>query len=451
MYPLLTVAILLAPAAATGASGPELTQISSDPFTNVEGQHRTQVGSSTFQNGTTIFTAFQSGRTVGGGSAGVGYAAYNKRLGTWTNGFVDGLTIHRGDGAYTAVSDVKVGYCLICYNIWLISALVTGGPDGSTAVFTVRSADDGRTFKKPLLAATGQLTKNWLVCQFGGYPSGASPCYLGYTVTNAGNALRMRVSYNGGLSWGPERGTADNASGFAGQPVVQYDGTVVVPYLATNGQLRAFRTTDLGASWGASVLISNAQRHTAAGSLHASALPSAQRDYYGTTYVAWADCRFRGGCAANDIVVSKSTDGATWSTPTRVPIDATTSGVDHFLPAIGVDPTSYTPDTTRIGLTYHYYPQTSCTFSTCQLNVGFISSVDGGGSWSTPVHVAGPMSLSWLPDTTQGRALGDYLSTEVVWSGNAFPVIPVASARTGGQFNQAMSVPTGGLPITGRS
>jgi hypothetical protein len=260
----------------------------------------------------------------------------------------------------------------------------------------------------------------------------------------------MRVSYNGGLSWGPELGTADNAAGFAGQPVIQYDGTVVVPYLAANGQLRAFRTTDGGNSWGASVLIADVQRHTTAGGLTTSAIPSAQRDYYGVAYVAWADCRFRAGCAANDIVISRSSNGIGWSAPSRVPIDSTSSGIDHFVPGLGVDPTSYTAETTRIGLTYHYYPQSSCTFTTCRLNIGFISSVNGGVSWSRPVHVAGPMSLSWLPETTQGRALGDDISTEVVWGGNAFPVMPVASERTGGEFNQAIFVPTGGLPIAER-
>ena len=37
--------------------------------------------------------------------------------------------------------------------------------------------------------------------------------------------------------------------------------------------------------------------------------------------------------------MSTSSDGKTWSAVTRIPIDATTSTVDHFIPGIGIDPT----------------------------------------------------------------------------------------------------------------
>jgi hypothetical protein len=44
---------------------------------------------------------------------------------------------------------------------------------------------------------------------------------------------------------------------------------------------------------------------------------------------------------------------------------------------------------------------------------------------------------------------GDYISTSVLAGGNAFPALRVASAPGNGWFNQAMFVPTGGLPVTG--
>ncbi len=118
--------------------------------------------------------------------------------------------------------------------------------------------------------------------------------------------------------------------------------------------------------------------------------------------MAWADCRFRTGCTSNDIVLAKSTGPGTWSAPVRVPIDPVTSTVDHFVPGLAVDP-STSGATARIGLTYYYYPKASCSASTCQLDAGFISSVNGGASWSAPARLAGPMSLSWLPNTSQGR------------------------------------------------
>jgi hypothetical protein len=44
---------------------------------------------------------------------------------------------------------------------------------------------------------------------------------------------------------------------------------------------------------------------------------------------------------------------------------------------------------------------------------------------------------------------GDYISTSVRPGGNAFPVVPIASAPTGSTFNLGMFAPTGGLAVTG--
>jgi hypothetical protein len=185
-----------------------------------------------------------------------------------------------------------------------------------------------------------------------------------------------------------------------------------------------------------------------AGGLRTSPLPSAEMDGAGTAYVAWQDCRFRSGCTSNDIVLSKSTSETTWGPVTRVPIDATSSTVDHFIPGLGVD-RSTSGASARIGLAYYYYPTAACSATTCQLNVGFISSTNGGTSWSAATNVAGSMSLSWLANTSQGRMVGDYISTSVLAGGRAWPTIAVATAPSGGLFNEAMWVPTGGLPISG--
>jgi hypothetical protein len=230
--------------------------------------------------------------------------------------------------------------------------------------------------------------------------------------------------------------------------VVRPNGTVLVPFQSSSGQIRSFRSIDGGASWRATVLVSTIQSHTVAGGLRTSPLPSAEVDSAGTVYVVWQDCRFRTGCAANDIVMSKSTSETTWGPVTRVPIDATSSTRDHFIPGIGVD-RSTSGGSARIGLTYYFYPSRSCTAGTCQLDVGFISSTNGGASWSTATQLAGPMTLSWLANTSQGRMVGDYISTSVRNGTNAFPTIAVANAPSGSTFDEAMYVPTGGLGIGG--
>ena len=60
------------------------------------------------------------------------------------------------------------------------------------------------------------------------------------------------------------------------------------------------------------------------------------------------------------------------------------------------------------------------------------------------------MMLSWIANTSQGRMVGDYISTSVRSGANAFPIVAVApTAPSGGIFNEAMYVPTGGLTVTG--
>jgi hypothetical protein len=66
--------------------------------------------------------------------------------------------------------------------------------------------------------------------------------------------------------------------------------------------------------------------------------------------------------------------------------------------------------------------------------VGFVSSLDSGATWTTPTRVAGPMSLSWIANTDQGRMVGDYMSTSFTGDGKAHPVFAIAKPPTGSLF-----------------
>jgi hypothetical protein len=431
-------------AATTAYANVTVTQVSSDPFTDAQAQHRTQVEPDTYTFGATIVAAFQVGRVFGGGASDVGFATSKNGGTTWTHGSLPGLTTNTG-GRYGQASDASVAFDAK-HNVWLVSSL--GIRSGAVEVLTSRSTDGGTTWSNPVLTAPGANDKNWIVCDNTTTSPHFGNCYTQYDNTAASNLMQMRTSTDGGLTWGPGRASADSAHGLGGQPVVRPNGTVVVPYESSSGQIRSFRSTNGGTSWGTSVLVATIRHHRDAGGLRSGALPSAEIDAAGTTYVAWSDCRFRTGCPGNDIVVSKSTTGTTWTAPARVPIDATTSTVDHFEPGIGVD-RSTSGGAARIGLTYYFYPTSNCTASTCRLDVGFISSTNGGTSWSAPTQVAGPMNLSWLPNTSQGRMFGDYISTSVRAGGNAHPIIPVAHAPSGSTFDLAMYAPTDGLAITG--
>ncbi|MEV5714720.1 sialidase family protein [Amycolatopsis mediterranei] len=444
LLPAVVVGGLLVSATSASANV-AVTQVSTDPFTDAQAQHRTEVEPDTFAFGSTIVSAFQVGRVSGGGSSDIGFATSTDGGATWTQGFLPGTTANTG-GPCGQISDAAVAFDAK-HNVWLISSLGVNCPTG-TPVLTSRSTDGGKTFGNPVTTATGSLDKNWIVCDNTATSPFFGNCYTEYDITSSGDSLRMKTSSDGGLTWGPARAPAGTHTGLGGQPVVQPNGTVVVPYLSLNDQIRSFRSTNGGASWNSTVAVATISHHDAAGGLREEALPSAEIDSTGTVYVAWSDCRFRSGCPSNDIVLSKSADGTTWSTPARVPIDATTSTVDHFVPGIGVDPAT-SGTSARIGLTYYFYPTANCTAATCRLDVGFISSTNGGTSWSAATQVAGPMNLSWIPNTSQGRMFGDYISTSVRAGGNAFPIVPIASAPSGSTFTMGMFAPTGGLPLTG--
>jgi hypothetical protein len=144
-----------------------------------------------------------------------------------------------------------------------------------------------------------------------------------------------------------------------------------------------------------------------------SALPSAEINRDGTVYVVWQDDRFEPGGNANDIVLSTSADGTTWSPVSRIPLDPVGSNVDHFIPGLAVNGSSAGANT-QLALTYYFDTNPSCSGSTCEIQVGFASSLDNGQTWSAPQTLSDPMQLGWLAPTTQGVMVGDYISTSFV-------------------------------------
>jgi BNR repeat-like domain len=429
-------------ASVTGLASPGgLTQISSDPFTNATSFHKTQLEPDTFASGSTIVSAFQVGRFRNGGGSDIGFATSQNGGKSWSNGELPGLTFQVDPSSpYERVSDASVAYDAK-HNTWLISSIPLLPNTAVPTVFVSRSINGGLTWGNPINAVplgTGDFDKNWSVCDNTPASAFYGNCYTEYDNFAAGDLEQMVTSSDGGLTWSAPQATADREHGLGGQPVVQPNGTVIVPFEAINGNdISAFRSTDGGASWSATTIISKIVFHGVAGNLRTSPLPSAEIDGAGRVYVGWEDCRFEQACKANDIVLSTSDNGTTWSPVFGVPADPAGSGVDHFIPGVGVDKAT-AGATAHIGLTYYYYPNADCTVATCELNAAFISSANGGATWSSPQQLAGPMSLSWLPLTSQGYMVGDYISTS--FSGGT-PVAVVALASAGSppaSFSEAM-------------
>ena len=411
-----------------------LTQISSDPYTVPPGQHATQVEPHAFAHGSTIVSAFQTGRIVGGGATDVNFSTSTDGGKTWTTGPLPGLTTGQGTGPYSAVSDPAVAYDA-AHNTWMIATLPIGNGQ-VPAVVVSRSLDGGLTWQNPSSVdpTASSSDKNWIVCDNTSTSQFFGHCYVEWDNPFNGDEILMSTSTDGGVTWGPATPTANRAFGIGGVPLVQPNGNVIVP-IQTSG-MSAFMSTDGGVTWTKPVNISNIQSHGDAGGIRSGPLPSSAIDGRGTIYVVWEDCRFRSGCSTNDLVFSRSRDGITWTKVARIPIDPTTSTVDHFIPGIGIDPATGLQNA-HIGIHYYFYPNSNCSQSTCQLFVGYISSHNGGTTWNTPVTLAGPMQLTWLPNSQNGLMVGDYIVT--VFSGGVpHGVFAVAAAKSGTTLDEAM-------------
>lgn len=428
-----------------------LTKLSTDTFTNTESQHATEVEPAEFAFGSTIVSAFQVGRVFGGGAADIGFATSIDGGATWTSGFLPGITkVEAPANPFDRVSDPAVAYD-DAHGVWLIASLPivdNGAPIG--AVLVSRSTDavhwDAPVSVTPNVASSD---KDWIACDNSPRSPFYGNCYVEWDNPLA-QTIQMSTSSDGGQTWGPARMTANQGAGLGGVPVVQPNGNVVVPIWGAFGtNMLAFTSTDGGASWTATAIISTVTDHQVAGNLRTAPLPSAATDAAGTVYVVWQDCRFRAGCSANDIVMSTSTDGVAWAAPVRIPIDSVSGTVDHFIPALAVDPATR-GSAAHLALTFYFYPVANCGANTCALNVGFVSSEDGGASWSAPSTLSGPMALGSLPDTMNGLMVGDYISTAYS-NGRVFGVFAVARLKSGSLFDEAIYTNTNGLTTAQRA
>ena len=432
---------------ASAQNGP--IRISVDTLTNTDSDHRTEVEPHMFAWGNTMVSAFHVARrpgSVGWGSGDIGFSTSTDGGKTWHYGLLPALTKNYKNGAYGAAADPAVAYDSK-HGVWLISTLPLAGLSCCSAIGDVavsRSAD-GLHWSTPVLIDKTHLDdKNWTVCDNTPTSPFYGNCYTEWDQAFGTGDVLMSVSKDGGQTWGPGLASSDHAGGLGGEPVVQPNGTVIVPF--EGGGIDVFSSTNGGTSWGRSQAIASIISHGDAAGIRNPNLPSAAIDGAGNVYVVWDDCRFRSGCTANDIVMSKSSDGKTWSAVTRIPIDPTSSSVDHFIPGIGADPATGGASA-HLAIVYYYYSNTNCNSSTCQLNIGFTTSVDGGATWTTGAKIGGPMSVSWLPVSDNGPMVADYIGVAYT-NGNPFGVFAGALPPSGTTLNESMYTTRNPLPVS---
>ena len=145
--------------------------------------------------------------------------------------------------------------------------------------------------------------------------------------------------------------------------------------------------------------------------------------------------------------MTTSKDGINWSPIERVPIDPLDSGVDHFVAGIGAPAfldIIQGASPRALAVNYYYVPDaaTCDPLSTegCQLCADFISSQDGGKTWSNPIKVFGPMNIAKdLAVTAFGNFVANDITAIYV---NGYPQAVYSLARTHdpetGALNQAI-------------
>ncbi|HTR24725.1 MAG TPA: sialidase family protein [Terriglobales bacterium] len=418
-----------------------LTQLSQDTFTNQASQHQSEVEPGAYSYGSTIVTGFQVARIYGGGGADIGFATSTDGGLTWVNGYLPNLTVYEGNGIYQAASDAAVTYDAL-HNVWLISVL----PIGNNTAVAVSRSFDGVNWSDPIAVTNqGSPDKNWIVCDNSPTSKFYGHCYSEWDDTEQGDLIEMSTSTDGGMTWSPEKTTAGSDYGIGGVPVVKPNGLVIVPINGFNEDVIAFTSSNGGKSWTKAVEVASDIEAYESGGLRGGGLVSSAIDAKGKVYVAWSDCRYRANCTSNDIVYTTSTNGKKWTAVQRVPIDDVSSTADHFITGLAIDPAT-SGKKAHLALAYYYYPNYNCSMSSCQLYLGFIQSSTAGKTWSSPVTLAGPMKIAWLPDTFSGYMVADYISVGFA-DGKAFPIGAVAQANTGTTLHEAIyTTSTGQAP-----
>jgi hypothetical protein len=415
-----------------------LVPVSTDTFTNSDSVHKTEVEPHTFSYGSTIVGTYHVARrpgSIGWGSADIGFSTSTNGGSTWTYGYLPGMTINYKGGTFGATADPAVAYDAK-HGVWMIVALPLVGLNGNAGTIgdvSVSLSPDALHWGNPVLIDQTALDdKTWIVCDNTSTSHYYGNCYVEWDQAYGSGDVLMSVSSDGGNTWGPGQPSSDHAGGLGGEPLVQPNGTVIVPF--NGGGIDVFSSTNGGSTWGASQQIASIEEHDD-GDIRNPGLLTAGIDGAGNVFVAWSDCRFRTSCAENDIVYSSSPNGKTWSVVTRIPIDPTTSTVDHFLPGIAADPAT-SGATAHLTVVFYFFPVASCS-GNCKLDFGFASSSNGGTTWTQGVKLAGPMQLSWLPISDDGPMVADYVGVAYN-NGNPFSVFPVAIAPTGSTLHEAM-------------
>ena len=395
-------------------------RIHRDRHANPESQHESEVEPDSLTVGATTVALFQVGRNRSGGAASIGFATTTDGGRTWREGILPGLTAQSPrPGPSVRASDPVLAYDA-AHGVWLASTLALA--PGVTRL-TIHRSTDGLTWTGPIDATVAQSAelaydKNWIACDNGAASPFRGRCYLAYTlIGDRVDDVAVQRSDDGGRTWSAAVTRRLPVTGVL--PVVQPEGRLVLTFWSGRTGMVSITSQDGGVTLDEPVLISELTARDAR-PLRAPPLIASDVDRDGVVLTTWQDCRFRPGCAANDVVISRSVDGKTWTPPARV-----TSGRHVVMPTIGVEPGSG-----RLAIAYYAIHQNG-------IDAEVVTSADGT-RWSAPQRLnPRRMPLAWMPQTTLGRMLADYIGVSWV-RGRPLVIFALASPPRNGELRQAI-------------
>ena len=448
---LLAVSVVAATSRASGASlRPTATQpsvrLSTDRLTTVGAQHASQVEPHAVGVGSTIVSVFQVARFFDGGAAGIGFATSRDGGRSWHSGLLPSVTSSSSPvGSADRATDTALAWDSV-HGHWLAESLTLS--QQSSAVVLSASAD-GLTWQAPVTVVThprpGQgeestsIDKSWIACDNGVASPFRGRCYVAYTdFAGPGVNIAVQSSSDGGLTWSAATKVRVSVDVPGVQPVVRPSGQLVLVFLDAPGRLEAVRSDDGGATFAAAEVIARViafHRKNNTNLLRVFPLPAAAVDGGGSVYVAWSDCRFRRRCRANDIVLTHSTASG-WARPRRVPVANAGTNPDHVIPGLAIDPAT-AGSRARLALTFYTLRAAGCGTARCRLDVRLATSATAGARWTVRRLDARAMRLTWLPRTSSGRMVGDYVSSAFAGS-RAVGIFALANRPRGDRLDEAI-------------
>lgn len=397
-----------------------------------------------------LVATFQEGRFRTGGAVDCGYSISGDGGLTWTRALIPNLTRAAG-GNYYRATDPVAGVDL-SGNVYLNTEGATDSNFNNGAILVSRSSDGGNTFGEPAVVyrpADGSVfpDKPWMAINTFAGTATVGRILATFTLfsnlSQDGGSIRRAYSDDGGVTWSASSSinlSVNNAQG--SQPLFLPNGNAVVVYwnfgtVAQPGErLEAVISTDGGATFGTSKLITTAVEYNERSIRTGSFLPSATADRTsGNVYVVY-QTRLAGN---PKIAFTKSTNGGnTWSSPIAISDSPAGSGV--FNPAVAVSPNGET-------LTVIFYDHRANPGSNTLVDLYMAQSLDGGANWQPNIRITSVSTdASLAPLTAVGYMLGDYLGIADSTNANV-PSVPVwIDTRLGNPDPFIARVATSGVP-----